>query len=130
MWNYKDDAPVIPVVLLGKHRDIEELALVDSGAKHCVLHEDYKKSLDLDKIDESYTRGFGSKRKIPTDICILSLEIDGIIENMECIVIKGKYYPDDLPRVVLGRSLLNKFKIILDGRNKKLHLEYNGETGI
>lgn len=113
-WVYKDDMPLIPITLLGKYQNINELALVDSGAKQCVLHEDYKKSLDLDKIDESYTRGFGSKNKIPVDICIFSLRIDNLIENIECIVIKGKHYPDSLPRVVLGRNFLNKFKITLD----------------
>ncbi|MBI2547359.1 MAG: hypothetical protein HYW23_02840 [Candidatus Aenigmarchaeota archaeon] len=122
-WDYKDDTPFIPVTLLGKDKDIRELALVDSGARLCVLHEDHKWTLDLDKINESYTTGFGSKKKIPVDICILSLEISDKIENIECIVLKEKYYPERLSRVVLGRNLLNKFKIILDGINKKTYLE-------
>mgnify|MGYP001608098849 CR=1 FL=1 len=84
---------------------------------------DYKESLELEKIDDSYTRGFGSKNEIPTDICIFSLDIDGMIENTECIVIEGRHYPDALPRVVLGRNFLNKFKITLDGKNKKIYLE-------
>lgn len=122
-WSYNDDIPFIPVTLLGKQRDIKELALVDSGARSCVLHDDYRRDLELDKLEESYTTGFGSKRKVPADICILSLEINGRIENVECIVLKEKYYPDALPRVVLGRNLLNKFRIILDGKEKKIYLE-------
>ena len=88
MWDYKNDAPFIPVTLLGKDKNIRELALVDSGARLCVLHEDHKRNLELDKIDESYTTGFGSKKKIPVDVCILSLEISDKIENIECIVLK------------------------------------------
>ncbi|MEK6909928.1 MAG: hypothetical protein AABW61_02520 [Candidatus Aenigmatarchaeota archaeon] len=122
-WDYKDDAPVIPVTLLGKNQNIKELALVDSGAKHCVLHEDYKSNLDLDKIDESYTRGFGSKKKIPVDVCIISIQIEDKIENVECIVLKEKYFPETLPKVVLVRNLLNKYRIILDGKEKKIYIE-------
>lgn len=122
-WVYINDTPFIPVTLLGKHRNLRELALVDTGARLCVLHDSYMQNLDLDKIEESYTIAFGSKNKIPVEICILSMEIDGMTENMECIAIKGKYYPDALPRVVLGRNFLNKFKITLDGKNKRLYLE-------
>jgi len=122
-WNYKDDTPFIPVTLLGRRREIDELALVDSGARLCVLHEDHKRNLDLEKLDDSYTAGFGSKKKIPVEVCILSLKIADKIENVECIVLKEKYYPEHLSRVVLGRNLLNKFKITLDGRNKKIYFD-------
>lgn len=122
-WEYINDTPFIPVLLLGKHRNIKEFALVDTGARLCVLHEDYKRDLDLDKIEESYTTGFGSKKKIPVDICILSLEINGVIENVQCIVLKERHYPDALPRIVLGRNLLNKFRMVLDGREKNIYVE-------
>lgn len=122
-WQYANDTPFIPVILLGKHRNLRELALVDTGARLCVIHEKYVESLNLDKIDNSYTTAFGNRDKIPVDICILSLDIEGMIENIECIVIKGRQYPDALPRVVLGRNFLNKFKVTLNGPNKKLSLE-------
>ena len=122
-WEYANDTLFIPVILLGKHRNLRELALVDTGARLCVIHEKYVRNLNLDKTDHAHTTAFGSRDKIPVDICILSLDIEGMIENVECLVIKEKHYPDSLPRVVLGRNFLNKFKITLDGKNKKLYME-------
>ena len=122
-WPYRDEVPFIPVTLLGKDHNIKEFALVDTGARLCVLHEDYRKDLDLDRIEQSYTAGFGSKKKIPVDLCIISLEINGRIENVQCIILKERYYPDALPRVVLGRNLLNKFRVILDGKEKKIYVD-------
>jgi predicted aspartyl protease len=109
--------------LIGREREISRLAIVDTGAKYCVLHEAITKDLNLEKVDEERMIGFGSKKKFLVDICILSIEINGTIENVLAASVKGKNYPEPAPKIVLGRNLLNKFKIILDGKNKKIYLE-------
>ncbi len=122
-WDYKDDTPFIPIKLIGFGRESSKEALVDTGARYCVLHEAIAEDLKLDKMDTVPMIGFGSKKKFYVDLCIGSIEIIGRIENIQFAVIKEKDYPGEAPKVVIGRNLLNKFKITLDGRNKKIYLE-------
>lgn len=122
-WSYVNDTPFVPVKLLGKRNILRELGLLDSGARLCVLHENHAEDLELDKVDKTYTTGFGSKRKIPVELAILSLEIFDSVENIQCIVLKDRYYPEKLSKFIIGRNLLNGFRIVLDGRNKKIYLE-------
>lgn len=123
VWNYSDDIPFIPIKLIGKNRTLDRVGIVDSGAGLCVIHEHFAELLDLDIVGQQEMIGFGSKKKFPVKIGILSLEIDGIFENVNCAVIGEKYYPEKVPKIVLGRNLLNIFRITLDGRNKKIYLE-------
>lgn len=122
-WNYQNEIPFIPVKLIGKNEAIEDLGIVDSGAGYCVLHERIAKRLELDVIGKEEMIGFGSKKRFPAKIGILSLEINGVIENVNCAIIGERYYPEKVPKIVLGRNLLNKFRITLDGKNKKIYLE-------
>ena len=121
-WEYKNDAPFVPVKLIGFGRESSKLAIVDTGARYCVLHEAIAEDLKLDKVGTETMIGFGTKKKFTVDLCIGSIELGGRIENIQFAVIKEKHYPLEAPKVVIGRNLLNKFKIILDGRNKKISL--------
>lgn len=122
-WDYKEDAPFIPIKLIGFGRESSKLAIVDTGAKYCVLHEAIAEDLKLDKIGTETMIGFGTKKKFTVNLCIGSVEIGGKIENIQFAVIKEKNYPEEAPKVVIGRNLLNKFKVTLDGKNRKLYLE-------
>ncbi len=122
-WNYIGETPFIPIKIIGRDRETSKLAIVDTGAKFCVLHEAIAEDLMLEKIDIARMIGFGSKKKFEIDLCIGSVEIDGTIEIIQFASIKEKNYPDEAPKVVIGRNLLNKFKIVLDGKNKKICLE-------
>ncbi len=122
-WGYIDDVPFIPIKLIGERLEIIERGIVDTGARFVVLHERFAKRLNLETVDSTEMTGFGSKKKFTVDLCLLSVEVDGIVEIIQCAVIKEKYYPVRVPWVVIGRNLLNKFKITLDGKNKKIYLE-------
>lgn len=122
-WSYVDEVPFIPIKLIGQNLEIIERGIVDTGARFVVLHERFAKRLSLETVDFTEMVGFGSKKKFSVDLCLISVEIDGRIEIIQCAVIKEKYYPLRVPWVVIGRNLLNKFKITLDGRSKKLYLE-------
>lgn len=122
-WNYLEDIPHIPIKLIGKDVSISELGLVDTGAKLCVIHEKIAKLLELEKVGTGRMIGFGGKKKFEVEICLGSAEINGTVEILQFASIKNENYPDEAPKVVIGRNLLNKFKIILDGRNKKIYLE-------
>lgn len=122
-WDYIDDVPFIPIKLIGKGLEIKERGIIDTGARLVVLHERFAKRLNLEAVDFTEMIGFGSKKKFTVDVCIPSVEVDGIVEIIQCAVIKEKHYPPKVPWVVIGRNLLNKFKITLDGKNKKLYLE-------
>jgi len=122
-WDYIEDTPFIPIKIIGKDRETSKLAIVDTGAKLCVLHEAIAEDLKLEKIDIFRMIGFGSKKKFEIDLCIGSVEIAGMAEILQFAVVKEENYPDEAPKVVIGRNLLNKFKITLDGKNKKIYLE-------
>ena len=122
-WDYIDDIPFIPIKLIGGNLEIIERGIVDTGARFVVLHERLAKRLKLETIDFTEMLGFGSKKKFMVDLKLISVEIDGIVDIIQCAVIKERYYPPKVPWVVIGRNLLNKFKITLDGRNKKIRLE-------
>ena len=122
-WNYLDDIPFIPVKLHGKKLSISNLALVDTGAKYCVIHDKLAKVLGLEKVDEDRLSGFGSNQKFTVALCMVDIEINGIKENVLSACVQEENYPSIAPKVILGRNLLNKFKITLDGKNKKIYLE-------
>jgi len=122
-WDYVDDVPFIPIKLIGESLEIIERGIVDTGARLLVLHEKIANRLNLEIIDSMEMIGFGSKKKFTVDIRLLTVELEGIKEIIQCAAIKEKHYPPKVPWVVLGRNLLNKFKITLDGRNKKIYLE-------
>lgn len=122
-WKYIEDVPFIPIKLIGKDRIISRLALIDTGAKYCVLHVAIAEDLILEKVGEEHMIDFGSKRKFPIDVCILSVKFNGTIENLLCASVKERNYPDAAPKVIIGRNFLNKFKITLDGKNRRIYLE-------
>ena len=122
-WDYTDETPFIPIKIIGSRRKDSKLAIVDTGAKYCVIHEAIAEDLELDKISEEQMIGFGSKTKFEVDLCIASVDIGVRMEIIQVASVKDKNYPEKAPKVIIGRNLLNKFKIILDGNNKKIFLE-------
>ena len=121
-WNYTKGAPWVPVTLIGE-RFIREWALIDTGASYCVIHPEFAEALGLRKIHEISLQGFGSKKPIKADLHILKIDVSGFREKLEVASIKEEYYPEKVPKVVIGRNFLNKYHLTLDGKivciNKK-----------
>ncbi len=115
-WNYKENAPFVPVKLVGKEIVIEEWALIDTGASCCVLHPKFISVLGLEKIKIKKLSGFGSKKPIAADIVIADVEVNGFKEKVEVACIKERYYPPKVPKVIIGRNFLNRYVITLTGR--------------
>ena len=113
-WDYINGVPWGSVKLIGK-RKIWEWALVDTGASLYVLHPRFISVLGLEKIDERELSGFGSKKPIIADISIIEIEVDGFKEELEVACIREEYYPEKIPRIIIGRNFLNKYLITLNG---------------
>lgn len=122
-WDYLNDVPFIPVKIHGPKLSVGILALVDTGAKYCVAHEKLVKEIGLATTGHERMSGFGSSRKFKTDLCQAKVEIENTKHDVLIAAIQASYYPLVAPKFVLGRNLLNKFKITLDGRNRKIHIE-------
>ena len=91
-WNYIEDAPFIPIKIIGIKRKTSKLAIVDTGAKYCILHEAIAEDLSLDKVGIESMIGFGSKNKFEVDLCIASVEINGKVEIIQIASVKEKNY--------------------------------------
>ncbi len=97
--------------------------MVDTGAKYCVIHEKLAKTLKLEVTGQESLRGFGGRRAFKVNLTTANVEVGGIRKGVVFAAIKEEHFPTVAPKIVLGRNLLNKFKLTLDGRNKKIHLE-------
>ncbi len=114
-WDYTKVAPWVSVTLIGE-RFIKEWALIDTGASYCVLHPKFAKALGLRKIDTVSLAGFGSRKPIKADLYPLKIDINGFREKIDVACINEEYYPENVPKVVIGRNFLNKYHITLDGK--------------
>ncbi len=121
-WDYQDDIPLVPVRVAGKELSISSLALIDTGAKYCVLHEKLSRALDLEAIGQDWFRGFGGKARFQSKLVNGQIELAGRKHQMTFASIGEVHFPV-APKIVLGRNLLNLHKITLDGPNKKILME-------
>lgn len=122
-WDYLDEIPFVPVRIYGKNVSIASLGLIDSEAKYCVIHEKLTRALELEVIGTEPLRGFGGRRKFTANLVRADIEIAGIVHNVTIASVSREHFPVVAPRIVVGRNLLNKFKITLDGPNKRIILD-------
>ena len=114
--------PFLPVRLCGKKIMIREWALVDSGAKYCVLHPEIVDELDLPILRIEKSSGFGSSKDFDAKIVSLSIELEDLRKEIEVATIPLSKYPPKAPKVIIGRNFLKSLKLILDGIDQKICL--------
>ncbi|HVC26529.1 MAG TPA: hypothetical protein VND40_00055 [Nitrososphaerales archaeon] len=122
-WGYQDDAPLVPVRVVGKEFSISILGLIDSGAKTCAMHEKLARAIGLEAIGKDSLRGFGGSRPFRSEMVEGRIEFAGRIHTVRFASIGNLHFPFEAPRIVLGRNLLNLFKVALDGPNKRITVE-------
>ena len=91
------------------------LALVDTGAKYCVIHPDIASILVVEFEREETLYGFGSKKPIKVRITTLKVEVDGFMDKVEVACIDKELYPDKAPKMVIGLNFLRRFGMKLAG---------------
>lgn len=122
-WDYLNDIPFIPVKIYGKNLSVSSLALVDTGAKYCVIHEKLARTLKLEKVEQESLRGFGGRRTFKVNLATVDIEMGKTKNSVLFAIVKEEHFPLVAPKIVLGRNLLNRFKLTLDGKNKKIYVE-------
>ncbi len=121
--DYQDDAPLVPVKLVGRELSISALALIDTGAKTCVIHEKLARAMGLEEIGKESFRGFGGSRSFQSELVEGRVEFAGRKHTVSFASIGTRHFPLATPNIVLGRNLLNLFKVTLDGPKKKITIE-------
>ncbi len=122
-WDYLNGIPFLPVRILGKDVSVSSLALVDTGAKYCVLHEKLARALKLAVVGSETLRGFGGREKFQAQLVTGVIEVAEMKHEVIFASVSDLHFPMVAPKIVLGRNLLSLFKIILDGPNKKIVIE-------
>ena len=122
-WGYLNDVPFLPVRIFGKDVSVSSLALVDAGAKSCVLHETLAKALGLRPAGSEGLRGFCGREKFRADLVSAEVELAGKKHTVTFASIGAARFPMVAPKIVLGRNLLNLFKLTLDGPGRKMIIE-------
>jgi predicted aspartyl protease len=122
-WDYLNDIPFVPVRIFGKDVSVSSIALVDTGAKYCVLHEKLARALKLEAVGDEALRGFGGRGKFQATLVNADVELGGKRHNVTFASVSDAHFPMVAPKIVLGRNLLNLFNITLDGPSKKITIE-------
>jgi hypothetical protein len=122
-WDYLDDIPLVPVRVVGKDLSIGSLALIDTGAKSCVMHEKLAKAMGLEPIGKETFRGFGGSRAFQSELVEGRIELAGKTHAVSFASIGDARFPLVAPSIVLGRNLPRLFKVTLDGPNRKITIE-------
>ena len=112
-WKY-EVMPRFPARFYGKVV-AKGLALVDTGAKYCVIHPDIASILAVEFEREETLYGFGSKEPIKVEITSLKVEVDEFMDEVEVACIDKELYPDKAPKMVIGMNFIRRFSIMLTG---------------
>jgi predicted aspartyl protease len=99
-WDYQNDIPLVPVRIIGKELSISSLALVDTGAKYCVLHEQLSRALGLQAIGWDSFRGFGGKRRFRSELVSAETELAGMRHKVTFASISDVHFPVVAPKIV------------------------------
>jgi hypothetical protein len=117
-----DGVPPAPFVLVnlsnlnGTATAVDRPAKVDSGADRTVLPESLAVQLGLEEVERLTFEGLGGQRlELPT------YQLQLVVRDLAPIVVKVAA-SDGEPHVLLGRDVLNRYKIVLDGPNLKLEI--------
>jgi hypothetical protein len=102
--------------LNGTATAIDRPARVDSGADRTVLPQTLAIQLGLEEVERMLFEGLGGQRlELPT------FQVQLLIRDLPPIVVKVAA-SDGEPHVLLGRDVLNRYRIVLDGPNLKLEI--------
>lgn len=122
-FNYAAESPPAPYVLVTvAHPDeltvaADVPAKVDTGAARTILPSTLAERLRLDVVARHEFEGLGGQRVV-LPIVRLLLTIRG------CSTLDlNAASSDGEPYILLGRDVLNRYKIVLDGPNGKLQIE-------
>lgn len=121
---YHPAAPVVTVTI-GNPRDAEKTitiaALVDTGAEATILPPSFIDALGGKPAGECTVLAAGGTRIARCPVCFLELEIAGVKKLKKVIGLREE--------PILGRDLLNDFRIELDGPRETLTVCVGGATG-
>lgn len=117
------ESPAAPYVLLSVGRPdgttllTDVPAKVDSGADRTVLPSRIAEQLDLDVIDRREFEGLGGRR-------VTMVILRTLVTIRDCPPVQvDAASSDGEPYILLGRDVLNNFRVVLDGPNGKLAIE-------
>ena len=121
-FNYAAESPPAPYVLVtvarpdGATAAADIPAKVDTGAARTVIPTTLAERLQLDVVGRSEFEGLGGQR-VELPIVRLLLTIRG------CPTLDlNAASSDGEPYTLLGRDVLNQFRVVLDGPNGKLEI--------
>ena len=111
-------APLIDVVVarLDGSSAMSRPALVDSGADGSAIPREVVKGLGLLPADECYLT-IGSGREILQPTYLVQLRV--LDQAIDAEVLESPFEPD---LVILGRDVLNRFRITLDGPQQRMEI--------
>jgi len=110
--NYIPAAPVCEVYLGagGKEPTVGPLtALIDTGADLTVVPLSYLQQVKAPQVSQGRVRSIGTEARF-VDIYAVSLKLSGL--TLSALQVLADEYETE---IVLGRTVLNRFKLILDG---------------
>ena len=112
-------APFVPVLLRNAVTGAERndlTAQLDTGACRTVLPLSVAESLDLVPLGPVTVTGFGgSAIEVPVYAVLLG------IDSLPSHLIEVLAHPDE-PWVLIGRDILNNYRLVLDGPARKLEI--------
>jgi predicted aspartyl protease len=116
---FKPPAPIAEVVISHPvtHRTSNDLiGKLDTGADLTVLPESLIVELDLQSRSSILTRAFDG-RLLQRPVYYVRLTMEGhVLEIVRCIA-------SERSNVLLGRNVLNQFRVILDGPAQQIEIE-------
>ena len=122
---YRPPAPLVHVNLRSPEVTGESLelpALLDTAADRSVVPEEVVEELGLVKLDEILVAGVGgSLHTVPTYLVQLQVRQQPTLA-VEVAAVQGEGL------ILLGRDVLNRFRVLLDGPELKLKIGQAGEV--
>lgn len=97
----------------------EERALIDTGASACFISSEAAQYLSLDMDGPDKVRGLGGERSYP--YTYVNINILGEDKLSLAFIIEPKELPYE-EYIIVGREILNDFKLLFDGPNKNLQV--------
>ena len=125
-YNERDFNPPAPIVdvllttpdpeLFEQFVPIKKMALLDTGADMTAIPSSLVNELELKKIDEIIVTDYQGNL-LRTSIFVIRVMLDELLDlNIRVIT-------SDLDYVHIGRDIMNKWKLYLNGLNKVLKIE-------
>lgn len=117
---YKDNNPIVPIRVKGLREEVELEAYVDSGAGISLIPKTVARNLRLEPAGEiSVITGKGkiNLKLFRSTINFLGRDFD--------LIVAGQNLPEQSPiKALIGRDIIDKFKVCFDGRKREL--EFTG----